>query len=153
LFTDNRAGVNGTDCGYSIPMGSRTLWMFGDVFLQDPKSLLRPFMGAVSNCGLLVQKGRGASPLAKYTFLTGQNGVARQLIPLGPGEGKDVRLWPFGGWFDASNRQIYLYYDVVKTTGNGLFDFLTVGYGLCRLGADDIEHASFERLNTQSGNM
>src|ERR1041385_6139688 len=63
LFTDNSAGVTGTDCGYSLPIGDRTLWLFGDVFLQDPKSPLRPIVGAVSNCGLLVARGHGSGTL------------------------------------------------------------------------------------------
>ena len=37
LFTDNAAGVSGTDAGYSIPLQAQSLWLFGDVGV--PKSI------------------------------------------------------------------------------------------------------------------
>src|SRR5688500_2370097 len=68
LFTDNSAGVSGVDAGYSIPMGRETLWLFGDVFLVDPRSLDKRVVGAVSNCGALVPSGRGAGALKGIGF-------------------------------------------------------------------------------------
>src|SRR5437870_13540552 len=77
LFTDNPAGVSGTDGGYSIPMGDKTLWMFGDVFLLQAGPDSR-YVSAVSNCGLLVSRGKGAHILRSYRFLhEPQHGLAR----------------------------------------------------------------------------
>src|SRR5262245_37586007 len=61
LFTDNPAGVSGTDAGYSLPLGEQTLWLFGDVFLLHPTDPAKPYVGGVSNCALLVPAGHGTS--------------------------------------------------------------------------------------------
>jgi hypothetical protein len=50
LFTDNRAAISGADAGSSAPMGGRTRWWFGDVFLPDPKTPAKPYVGRVSSC-------------------------------------------------------------------------------------------------------
>ena len=109
LFTDNAAGVSGTDAGYSLPLGKQTLWLFGDVFLLDPVAPSRPYVGAVSNCALLVPAGAGTTPLHSYAFLTDpKTGLARQVLPLVPEDGKNIRYWPFGSWYDAEeNALIY----------------------------------------------
>jgi len=49
LFTDNGDGVSGLDAGYSIPMGRETLWLFGDVFLVEPRSPEKRVVEAVRN--------------------------------------------------------------------------------------------------------
>src|SRR5579871_6913574 len=93
LFTDNSAGVSGTDCGYSLSIGARTLWLFGDVFLLQPSAPTRTFVGGVSNCALLVPKGHGFAPLRSYKFLTNpKTGLARQVIPNEAGEDNRTRL-------------------------------------------------------------
>lgn len=131
LFTDNAAGVSGTDAGYSIPLPDRTLWLFGDVFLLDPSSPTKSYVGGVSNCALLAAKGGGVAPLRRYTFLTDPaTGVARQVLPSAPGEGPEIRYWPFGGWYRSKDRRIYLYYARIRTTGGKAFDFRVEGYGL-----------------------
>jgi hypothetical protein len=152
LFTDNPAGVSGTDAGYSIPLGRQTLWLFGDVFLLDPLSPEKPFVGGVSNCGLLVPAGSGAAPLRAYRFLTdAKTGLARQLLPAAAGEGKEVRYWPFGGWYNPGDRHVYLYYARVRTTGSGPLDFRTEGYGLAFAEAAIPDRIQFRTLPTADG--
>jgi len=154
LFTDNRAGVNGTDAGYSIPMGGRTLWLFGDVFLQDPVATTKPFAGSLSNCGLLAAAGHGPDPLLRYNFLTDPaTGLARQLIPRLPGEDEKVRLWPFGGWYSRAERKVYLYYGRVRVTGGGPLDFRPDGMGLAVADARQPEKLTFTRLKNVDGSL
>jgi hypothetical protein len=152
LFTDNPAGVSGTDAGYSLPMGKQTLWLFGDVFLLDPKAPAKPFLGSLSNCALLVPAGRGAAPLHTYRFLTDPaTGLARQVLPSAPGEGKEVRYWPFGGWYSERERRVYLYYARVRTTGQGPLDFRTEGYGLAVADTSVPEKLEFRTLPGAGG--
>ncbi len=154
LFTDNSAGVSGTDAGYSLPIGSRILWLFGDVFLLQPTDPARRYVGGVSNCGLLVPAGHGAGPLRRYTFLTdSRTGVARPLIPNAPGEGTETRLWPFGGWYDARSHRAYLYYARVRTHGTGAFDFRTEAHGLAVADTTDPERLTFRRLLGPDGSL
>ncbi len=150
LFTDNSAGVSGTDCGYSLPLGRETLWLFGDVFLLDATSPAKRYVGGVSNCGLIIPTGSGAASLRKYRFLTepGKR-IARQLIPLEAGEGNETRLWPFGGWYDASAGKAYLYYGVVKTTRTGdPFGFKMIGTGLAEAEPTRLHVEGFRRLRS-----
>lgn len=136
LFTDNAAGVSGVDAGYSLPMGRQTLWLFGDVFLLDPTAPTKSYVGAVSNCALLVPAGSGAVALHDYTFLTDpKTGLARQVMPLTTEDSKSedsktIRYWPFGGWYDSASKRAYLYYGRIRTNGAGPFDFHIDGHGL-----------------------
>lgn len=148
LFTDNPAGVSGVDGGYSLPIGNQSLWLFGDVFLLHPNRPEKPYVGAVSNCALLLPKGKGVTPLRRYTFLTdAKTGLARQVIPRMGGEGTDTLLWPFGSWYDAPNRRVYLYYAIVRATGSGgPFGFRVVGQGLARADVGEPKKLQFTRL-------
>lgn len=149
LFTDNPAGVSGVDAGYSLPMGAQTLWLFGDVFLLERSAPSRRYVGGVSNCGLLVPRGRGAGALRRYRFLTDPaTGLARQLIPNRAGEGEETRLWPLGGWHHPAKRRTYLYYAHVRTTGEGgPFGFRILGHGLSHSSAHRPEETRFERYH------
>ncbi len=152
LFTDNDAGVNGTDAGYSIPLGNRTLWLFGDVFLQHPSTPEKPFIGNLSNCALLTARGTGSASLRSFLFLKdSKTGLARQVIPKAAGEDGKVRLWPFGGWYSESEKRIYLYYARVRVTGNGPLDFHTDGLGLAWADARKPEEIEFHRIPTSDG--
>ena len=144
LFTDNNAGVSGTDAGYSIPLPHQTLWLFGDVFLLDPQSPTKTYVGGVSNCAALVAKGAGVAPLRTYAFLTdNKSGVARQVIPLSAEEPQNDRVWPYGGWYNPGDKRIYLYYARIHPTGGGAFDFQTVGHGLASADAAKPEALQF----------
>jgi hypothetical protein len=152
LFTDNQAGVSGTDAGYSIPLEKQTLWLFGDCFLLDPKSPARNYVGAVSNCGLVVPKGSGIAPLKRYRFLTDpKTGLARQLVDSETVKGKDLRFWPFGGWYDPARKKVFLYYGRVRTTGAGPLDFRTEGFGLAEADADRPERLRFDIVPSRPG--
>jgi hypothetical protein len=145
LFTDNTAGVSGVDAGYSIPIGKQTLWLFGDVFLLDPRNPAKPYVGALSNCGLLVPAGTGVNPLKRYRFLMDQTGKARELLTAETGDQR-VRHWLFGGWHDARRRQVYLYYARVRTTGQGPLDFTTEGFGLAAADSTSPDRIQFRRI-------
>ena len=152
LFTDNPAGVSGVDAGYSLPMGNRTLWLFGDVFLLAPTDPAKPYVGGVSNCGLLAPAGQGVAPLHRYTFLTDpKTGLARPLLPNAPGEGNEIRYWPFGSWFDASANRAYLYYARVRTTGGGALDFRIEGHGLAVADTSNLAALQFHKLDAAPG--
>ena len=131
LFTDNSAGVSGCDAGYSIPLPHQTLWLFGDVFLLDPQSPEKTYVGGVSNCAALTAKGTGAAPLRTYSFLTdAKTGLARQVLPLSADEPQNDRVWPFGGWHSPKEKRVYLYYARVHPTGGGALNFQIAGHGL-----------------------
>jgi hypothetical protein len=146
LFTDNQAGVSGTDAGYSIPLEKQTLWLFGDCFLLDPKAPSRNYVGAVSNCGLLVSRAGGAAALRKYRFLTDDRGLARQLLDSDTVKGKEYRFWPFGGWYDTERKRIYLFYGRIRVTGGGPLDFRADGYGLAAADTSNVENLRFRPL-------
>ena len=150
LFTDNPAGVSGTDAGYSLPLGNKqTLWLFGDVFLLD-NSPVRSYNGFVSNCALLVPSGAGMAPLKNYTFLTdAKTGLARRVLSQENEEKNGLRYWPLGGWFDAKSKSTYLYYERVRTTSaGGPFGFKVEGHGLALANAAKPEELKFNRLPT-----
>ncbi|MCC6730642.1 MAG: DUF4185 domain-containing protein [Chthonomonadales bacterium] len=152
LFTDNDAGISGMDAGYSLPIGDRTLWLFGDAFLLARRDPARPYVGGVSNGGLLVARGRGAAPLRRYAILADPaTGLARPVLPYLPGEDQTTRVWPMGGWYDAAARRAYLYYAVVRTSGSGPLDFRLKGHGLAAANARAPERLAFERLPGPGG--
>jgi hypothetical protein len=154
LFTDNQAGISGVDAGFSIPMGRKTLWLFGDVFLLDPVKPSKPYVGGVSNCGLIVPSGKGSGPLRRYTVLTdAQTGLARQLVPDLPGEGDNTRLWPMSGWYDAASKRLYVYYADVKITGPSTYDFRSDGNGLAVADASNPAALRFERLKAKGATV
>lgn len=152
LFTDNHAGVSGVDAGYSVFLGNRTLWLFGDVFLLDPHAPARNYVGGVSNCALLAPAGSGVEPLRRYRFLTdAKSGLARQVIPYSAGEDQKTRLWPFGGWFDKAANRVYLYYGRIRTTGGGALDFRIEGHGLAAADVSDPDKLVFSRMKAATG--
>lgn len=151
LFTDNQAGISGTDAGLSAPIGDRTLWLFGDVFLLDPKDPEKSYVGAVSNCGLLVKRGAGPAPLRDYTVLTDAKGLARPLLPNAADEGNDIRLWPGGSWYDAKARRLFTYYGIVRILGEGTYNFRGEGTGLAVADASRPLGLAYTRLKSSGG--
>lgn len=147
LFTDNPAGVSGVDAGFSIPIGKQVLWVFGDIFLLHPTQPEKPYVGAVSNAGLLVPQGKGIAPLAQYRFLTDdKTGLPRPLVENAPDEGNDIRLWPADGWHDEKNKRLYLYYGAVQMTGSGTYDFRPLGHGIAWANTQQPPAMTFQRL-------
>jgi hypothetical protein len=153
LFTDNPEGVSGVDGYCSVPMGSQTLWLFGDAFLFDPTAPAKPWVGDVSNCALLVPQGHGSAPLRHYRFLTGgKTGLARQVLPNRPEEDKKTRIWPLGCWYDGAHRAVYAYYAIIRMTDSGgPFGFRILGYGLARADTHDPAALQFTRLKGSDG--
>jgi hypothetical protein len=150
LFTDNPAGVSGTDAGYSLPMGGQTLWLFGDVFLLDRATPARTYVGAISNCALLVPAGKGSAPLRRYTFLTDPaTGLARPVLSSTDEEKQGLRFWPLGGWYNPTERRACLYYARVRVTGEGPFGFRIEGSGLAEADTRVPGEMRFRRLPAQ----
>jgi hypothetical protein len=131
LFTDNQGGVTGTDGGYSIPLPTQTLWVFGDCFLISPKHADGQFIGGVSDCGALAPRGKGREVLRSCRFLTDPlTGAARQLLGTPPSPQNMLRWWPVGGWYSPIDRRVYLYYGLIRVNGDKPLDFTGVGNGL-----------------------
>lgn len=152
LFTDNRAGVSGTDAGYSIPLGLQTLWLFGDVFLLQPAAPAQRYVGMVANCGLLVSTGSSADVLHHYRFLTdAQTGLARQLLGRAAGEASQSRVWPLDGWTDPRTRTVYVFCQSILATGTGPFDFRVEGCGLESAETTGPQRFQFHRVPGQGG--
>jgi Domain of unknown function (DUF4185) len=153
LFTDNAAGVSGVDGYCSLPIGSKTLWLFGDAFLLHPTAPAKPWVGDVSNCALLVSHGYGAAPLRHYRFLTDpKTGLARPVLPNRPEETQKTRIWPLGCWYDDAHQAVYAYYSIIKMTdAGGPFGFRIAGYGLARADARDPAALQFTRLKGNDG--
>lgn len=151
LFTDNQAGISGTDAGLSVPVGERTLWLFGDVFLLAPKDPKKPYVGGVSNCGLLAAGGSGAAPLRDYTVLTDAKGLARSLIPNAPDEDDKIRLWPGASWYDSGRQRLFTFYGIVRILGEGTYNFRGEGTGLAVADVSRPLDLSYTRLKTSSG--
>ncbi|HEY3269151.1 MAG TPA: DUF4185 domain-containing protein [Armatimonadota bacterium] len=152
LFTDNPAGVSGTDAGFSAPIGDRTLWLFGDVFLLHPTDPAKHYVGDVSNCALLVGKGSGASPLKSYRFLTdAKTGLARPVIQREGGEDGKTRLWPGASWFDASRNRLYTFYGIITILGEGTYNFRSEGQGLAMADTSHPGALAYKRLKAADG--
>ena len=70
-------------------------------------------------------------------------------FPLAPGEGRDIRLWPFGGWYDPASRAAYLYYAIIRTLPpGGPFGFKMEGMGLARADSTAGQKLEFKRVAT-----
>jgi hypothetical protein len=153
LFTDNSAGVSGVDGYFSLPMGYQTVWFFGDVFLLDPTSPEKPWVGNVSNCALLTPSGKGIRGLSQYQFLTDpKTGCARPILPNKSGEDNSIRFWPLAAYYDEVQRAVFLYYMRIEAhPGGGPLDFSIAGYGLAKSDARDPAKMRFERINGASG--
>jgi Domain of unknown function (DUF4185) len=153
LFTDNAEGVSGVDGYFSLPMGRETAWFFGDVFLLNPTSPEKSWLGDVSNCALLTPSGKGRRGLAHFHFLTNpQTHVARPMIANRPDEDNKTRFWPLAGYYDESQRTVFLYYMLVRFTGKGgPLDFRIIGYGLAKSDARNPDAMRFERLKAADG--
>lgn len=106
LFVDNEVRMIGQDCAYSIPLpAGKALWLFGDTFLGfiDPYGR-RIVESMPCNTALISEPG-----LAKYHYLTGENGMPRQVIPSLPEEAPDrYRIWPLHGFY--VDGRVYVYY-------------------------------------------
>ena len=154
LFTDNQAGISGVDCGYSLPIGRRTLWVFGDVFLLHPTDPAKSYVGGVSNCGLLTGRGPGTAPLARYTVLTDPaTGLARPLLPNRPDEDNHVRFWLFGAHHADGAHRLYQFYARIRTHGPGPFDFATEGHGLAAASTTNPEALTLERIQAGGSDL
>ncbi|MCC7493891.1 MAG: DUF4185 domain-containing protein [Fimbriimonadaceae bacterium] len=153
LFTDNQAGVSGTDAGYSIAVGDRQVWLFGDVFLLGPDDPEQRWRGMISNCAAVTRQP-GAAGLRDYQFISDPaTGLARPVLTPLPAEAgrRDLRYWPLGGWHDPASQRLWLYYGQVAVTGTGPFDFRLEGHGLAAADATDLAHLQFTRLPAAAG--
>ncbi len=126
----NNASIISQDGGQSFPVPGGTVWTFGDTFLGKRDSRGTPhFKGGGIFCSIafLPEKDKSLPPALRYK--TDSNGVASTPLALLSGEKEGVNyIWPLGGIY--ANGRCYLYYQLIKKTGNGMWDFKGVGSGL-----------------------
>ena len=126
----NKVSIISQDGGLSFAVPGGTVWAFGDTFLgrRDARGIPH-FKGGAVFCSIafLPENDKAFPPALRYK--TGSNGIAASPLSLLPGEKKGIySLWPLSGVY--ANERSYIYYCVVKKTGDGDWDFQDVGAGL-----------------------
>lgn len=112
LFVDNPYRMIGQDGAFSIPLGDRTLWFFGDTLVgarparesvwfpgglsvgPDDMSGRNGIDRMLNNIALLVPAGEGPDVLKRFEYLLDHTGGLRTLLPLEGDEHPDRdRIW------------------------------------------------------------
>jgi hypothetical protein len=149
-FENNPNRVAGMDGAYSIPVGKKILWFFGDTLIGERiegESLWYPggekighenmagtgkIEEMLTNTALLVPLDTGMKPLQNFNFLTRDTSRLKQLIPYLAEEDPDqYRIWCLHGI--QLDEKIYLYYQKVEMLSEGdvlPVNFRVVGSGL-----------------------
>ncbi len=126
----NDASIISQDGGFSFAVPGGTVWAFGDTFLGRRAPDGAPhFKGGGIFCSIafLPEGDRSFPPPLQYK--TGPDGIAASPLALLPGEPSGVYcLWPLSGI--RIDSRSYLYYSVIRKTGDGAWDFQEVGSGL-----------------------
>jgi hypothetical protein len=124
----------GGDAAYSVRMGSRTLWFFGDSFLSfertprdRTKAQLIPNIVAISECD---SKSNAFDVAYHWKFSEGPGPLLFEPIfkPVGSAAGLDY--WPGQPWF--SQRRLFVPLHLVKRTTTGI-GFEIVGMHVARV--------------------
>jgi hypothetical protein len=142
-FTNNPYSVVGMDGAYSIPIGNKTLWFFGDTLIGERtagESLWYPggerigpenmagtgnIKEMLTNTALIVPSGTGIKPLQEFNFIAHDNMRLNQLIPYMDDEEPDqFRIWCMNGI--QLKEKLYLFYQKVEMLGEG--DILPVNF-------------------------
>ncbi len=139
-----QSNVISQDGGYSNTISNGSLWWFGDTFLGKNIGVDKfDVIGNVS-CALgFLPKNEFESDFPpKLQYLCNEQGTATQAIEYLSGESPDkIRLWPLSSI--ALNNKYYVYYSYIEKTGNGSWDFKTLGSGLA---VSDIAFAQYKRI-------
>jgi len=168
-LTDNPHQMVGQDGAYSIPLGDKTLWFFGDTLIGERvqgESIWYPNGKAVgpwdmsgkgsirrmiNNTGLVTGINTGRNGLIDYKYICESNGELKQLIPLENHEHPDQhRIWCMHGI--QIGEKIYLAFIKVRMIEEGPFpvNFEIVGSGLSVGSSDDW---SFRRIVQNSDDI
>ena len=142
-FENNPNRVAGMDGAYSIPVGNKILWFFGDTLVgerTEGESLWYPggekighenmagtgkIEEMLTNTALLVPLDTGMKPLQNFNFLTRDTSRLKQLIPYLAEENSDqYRIWCLHGI--QLDEKIYLFYQKVEMLAEG--DVLPVNF-------------------------
>ncbi|RPH35951.1 DUF4185 domain-containing protein [bacterium] len=163
-FTQNPHQMIGQDGAYSIPMGSQTLWFFGDTLIGKRvpgESLWYPggkpvghsdmsgkgtIRRMLNNTGLLLADHDASHGLRSYRYLCDAGGELRCLIPLDETEDPDWdRIWCLHGI--APGKRMILSFIKVRMLEDGPFpvNFDIVGSGLAAGSADSLTFTRIER--------
>jgi hypothetical protein len=150
LFENNPHKVVGMDGAYSIPIGNKILWFFGDTLIGERikgESLWYPggekigpgnmagtgkIEEMLTNTALLIPIDTGIKPLQDFKFILRDSFRLKQLIPyLNEEDPEQYRIWCLHG--TQIDEKIYLYYQKVEMLGEGdvlPVNFKVIGSGL-----------------------
>ena len=114
LFTRYGNGWTGGDATYSVYLpDGRTVWMFGDTFLDTVyPDRSRPVSGLIRN-SFVVQNGT-----AMTTLFSGTEASPHSLV-----DTDDPSEWYWPGDATVQNDTLFVYFGLFHTTGTGGFDF------------------------------
>lgn len=124
------ASIVSQDGGFSYIIPDGSLWWYGDTFKGSRGTDGIPhFEGGAVSCAvaLLYADAREMPPVLKY--LKNNDGRVAQAIPFLQNESWEKhRIWPLGGVY--INGKSYIYYSLIELTGEGLWNFRSIGSGL-----------------------
>lgn len=148
-LTENPHQMVGQDGAYSIPLGEKTLWFFGDTLIgqRTPgESVWYPGGTAVgpwdmsgkagirrmiNNCGLLLENYDMRNGFQDVRYILDNVGEIKTLMPLLADEHPDeIRIWCMHGI--ALQDKLYLFFNKVEMLADGPFpvNFDILGVGL-----------------------
>lgn len=130
-------GWTGGDATYSIPLpNNRTLWLFGDTFIdQVNPDRSRPSFRLINNC-LVEQNGND--------FTTIQGGTSS--TPKAFATPTDDASWYWPGHGTVQEDTLYLFMHAFGTGGGGMWDFFRTGVDLLKINPYTFEVYSNERV-------
>ncbi|HRF32672.1 MAG TPA: DUF5005 domain-containing protein [Cyclobacteriaceae bacterium] len=136
LFTRNK-GWTGGDATYSVNLkNGKTLWMFGDSFIdQVSANRSRPSFRLINNC-LVLQDGNNLTTYHKGTTVN-PKAFAK------PPEETD---WYWPGDATVADGKIYLFMHGFSTGGGGAWDFFRTSIDLLTLNLETLEIENNSRL-------
>lgn len=136
-FTRNGGGWTGGDATYSISLpDDRTLWLFGDSFIdQVNPDRSRPSFMLINNC-LVEQDGN------IFTTYQGGTSNAPKAFAIPP----DGTSWYWPGHGKVQDDTLYLFMHAFGTGGGGMWDFFRTGIDLLKLDPITFDIYSNERV-------
>lgn len=136
LFTRSK-GWTGGDATYSVDLkNGRTLWMFGDSFIdQVSEDRSRPTFRLINNA-LVLQEG------SKMTTFHGGTAANPQAFAKPPEEGE----WYWPGDATVANGKLYLFMHGFGTGGGGAWDFFRTSVDLLILNPETLAIEGQERI-------
>lgn len=126
----NDGNITGQDGAYSIDLGKRSLWLFGDTFYGSWKEGgTQDIKGAVHNNAAWATDTKASDGIGELRRVKDANGNADYALRNTSSEDpKKLKLWPGHGI--KIDGQIYVFYSLVEIFGTGSWDFRHAGQGL-----------------------